>query len=36
MACQITMTVLFYDLLKPLNKSASIVARENFVAGEET
>ena len=26
MACQITMTVLFYDLLKPVSKSASILA----------
>ena len=26
MACQITMTVLFYDLLKPVSKSASLLA----------
>ena len=26
MACQITMTVLFYDLLKPVSRSASILA----------
>ena len=26
MACQITMTVLFYDLLKPVSKTASILA----------